>query len=172
MPKIIDMKQYKDQIAKIPIFSYLAEKEFRKLLKSADLLAFEDGEKIIFQGELSDYFFGIVKGKVDVSTREKKKEVFIYSIGEGEIFGEAAIFMAEQRTANVCSSGDSIVVRIHRKEIVSLIKYHPISANRFLILIIYSLLKKMRASTEEIAGSKTVYMDSKELHTRIRRFLK
>jgi CRP-like cAMP-binding protein len=172
MPKFVKVEEYQAQIAKIPIFSYLAEKELKKLIRSADVIIYEDGEKIVTQGDLSEYFFGIIKGEVDVSTRNKHKNVFIYSIGAGEIFGETAVFMAEKRTAHVTSSGDTVVVRIHRNEIVSLIKHHPLIGNRFLILIIYSLLKKLRASTEEIAGSKNVFMDRKDIHKKIKRFLK
>jgi len=166
------LEQYRTLIQEIPLFSYLTDDELGDFLSRVEILHYEKGEKIIHLGDVSPYFYGVVKGKVHVSLHELEgNDVFICSIGEGEIFGETAIFMTEKRTAHVTSSEDAVVLRMHRKDMMSFIKDNPPAGNKILMLIIHSLLHKLREANQELAFEKQSVIDLNDLDSLVQDFM-
>ena len=66
---------------------------------------FQDGETIIEQGEPAVEAFLLVSGKADVFM----KDVKIATLGEGDIFGEAALFKGSDYGATVKAAGTASV---------------------------------------------------------------
>ena len=81
----------------------------------------------------------------------EENEVFICSIGTGDVFGEAAMFMKVKRTADVVAASDTVLLRIQRPDMMQFIKDYPLTGNKLLMLIIYSLLRKLREANQELA---------------------
>ena len=79
------------------------------------------------------------------------KDVYISTLGAGEIFGEAGMFLKTARTANVVSLGESKVLRRHREKLIDFIRSHPSTGVKILMIIIHGLLKKLRESNQELA---------------------
>jgi len=149
------MKKYLPKIREIKIFKYLKEEELDMLLKKAEIIDYEEGNRIISQGEVSEYLFAILKGNVYVSVScFEKEDIFICTIGDKEVFGEAAVFMTEKRTASVTSSEYTTILRIHRTDMLYFIRKYPEGGIKILMLIINSLLNKLRSSNMEIALEK------------------
>ena len=149
----------------------MTEEEFFAFLKVSELMEYEDGEAIISQGDVSQFLYCLIKGSVAVSAQEKEKDIFIYNLEEGEIFGEAALFMTELRIANIKSSGEAFIIRIHRQDLIKFISEYSQAGNRVFILVIYSLLKKLRTSTQEITAVKTLYMQVKQMKAQMEKLL-
>ena len=165
-------KVYLSQIRKIHLFSYLTEDELDKIMSIAEIVAYDTGDKIIRYGEVSPFLYGIIDGGVHVTLQEPDdQEVFICTIEEGAVFGESAIFMAEKRTANVTSSGKTVALRIHRKEMMSFIKENPLAGNKILMLIIYSLLNKLREVNQELAFEKQSVIDIDDIDSLVHDFM-
>ena len=163
---------YLPQIQKILLFSYLDEDELKKILSVAEIVHPENGEKIISQTHVSPFLYGIIKGSVDVTLQEPdNKKRFICTINEGEVFGESAIFMTEKRIADVTSSADAVILKIHRKHIMTFIKENPQSGNKILMLIIYGLLNKLKDSNMECAFEKQSVVDPDDIDTLIQDFM-
>ena len=168
----VESQEFISQIRKIHLFSYLTETELGKIVSIAEIVTYETGDKIIRYGEVSPFLYGIISGRVHVTLQEPDdQEVFISTIEEGAVFGESAIFMAEKRTANVTSSEKTVALRIHRKEMMSFIKENPLAGNKILMLIIYSLLYKLREVNQELAIEKQSVIDIDDIDSLVHDFM-
>lgn len=137
-------------IRRIKLFKYLSDPELKLLLAEAEMMAFRLGETIVAQGDMSEYLFAVLSGSVDVSVQDLENEVYICTIHPGEVFGEAAIFMSEKRTATVVAAEKCRVVRIHRADILYFLRQYPKGGIKILMLVLNSLLTKLRAANMEI----------------------
>ena len=59
--------------------------------------------------------------------------------------------MKLKRTADVIAAEDTVLLRIQRPEMMEFIRDYPRAGNKILMLIIYSLLRKLRAANQELA---------------------
>jgi len=139
------------EMKKIKIFSYLTDKEREDILGICKILHFEESEKVITEGEVSPYIYAVIEGMISIMVQQESgKEVFISPVGEGDVFGEAAIFMKKKRTASAVSN-NAVLLQIERESLIGFIKQHPGAGIKILMLIIYSLLNKLRESNQELA---------------------
>jgi CRP/FNR family cyclic AMP-dependent transcriptional regulator len=148
----IDLSTFTPALRQLIIFKYLKEPDLKKILRMGKIVRFEAGEKIISKGEISPHLYAVLGGTVHVMVPQKpSKDVFISSIGKGDVFGEAGIFLKVKRTADVISADEVTVFKIHREQIINFIKANPEAGIKILMLIIYSLLKKLKEANLEIA---------------------
>lgn len=145
-------EKYRQRIRNVILFKFLNDREIDDLLSMCDIQVYEEGEGIINQGEFEQAFYAVISGSVEVDVNEgRKKKVYICTIGEGEVFGEAGMFMKVKRTANVNSLSEAVLLYITREEFVQFIKKNPATGNKILMVIIYSLLKKLGTANQELA---------------------
>jgi len=148
----IKNKEYFKELKQLIIFKYIKESDFKKIISLGEVVSFQPGEKIISKGEISPHLYAVLQGTVHVTVPEKNsKDIFICSIGKGDVFGEAGIFLKVKRTADVVSSDEVIVFMVHREHMIGFIKSYPEAGIKILMLIIYSLLKKLKEANLEIA---------------------
>lgn len=147
----IDKEAYRSKIGKVLLFRALADAELQAIMKYFEIISFSPGEIVIGEGDLSPSFFIILEGTVNVTVNQNGKEVFICCIGAGDIFGEAAMFLKVKRTATVTVSEDAIIIKMVRQDMIQYLKEQPIAGNKILLLMIYSLLKKLRDANQELA---------------------
>ncbi len=134
------------------IFHYLSEPEITVLLGACEEVRFDKDERIITERESSDCLYLIAAGNVRVSVTENDREVYICTLGKGEVFGEAALFMNLKRTANVAAADDGMTaLRVKRADFMRFIREHPAAGIKVLFMIIYSLLAKLREANLELA---------------------
>lgn len=151
------------QINEIRAFSYFSDEERKTILGFIDVLEFSKNEKIINEGDIDPYFYGIIEGSVSVVKERKGKQAFISSIKKGEIFGEAAIFINLPRTANVLAEDKLLVIRIERKDLLTFIKSHSQSGIKMLMLVIHSLLKKLKEANQDLAFERMGLTDEQDI---------
>ncbi len=134
-------------------FRFLSEERAEDLLDLSNVMRYNDGDMIIRQGDVNQSFYAVLNGCVSVSVDrdESGEKSYISTLGEGEIFGEAGMFLKVPRTANVTASGEADLVTISRKNLLHFIKFYPEDGNRVLMMIIFSLLRKLKASNQELA---------------------
>lgn len=94
--------------------------------------AFRDGEYIVQQGELGDCMYVIQSGVVEVVRRAGDKEFSLAELGEGEFFGEMALFDREVRSASVRAVGDVWVLTLEKKSFLRHVRRDPSMAFRVL----------------------------------------
>lgn len=161
----------KDKIRKIVSFQYLSDEEFAALLKVCQVIPFKKDQQIIKDGDISQNLYAVVEGTVRVTVREGDKEVYLCSTGTGQVFGEAGMFMKVKRTADVWSNDESLILKVHRQELVGFFNAHPQGAIKFLMVIIYSLLKKLKESNRELAYERMTDIDQSDVDEMIRDFI-
>ena len=143
---------YLERLKKVMIFRYLDNDALKEILKIADVINYKKGDHIISEGELSQYLYAVLAGSVNVYVRQSdNKEVFLSTLDAGDVFGEAGMFLKVKRTANVVSMENSAVLRIDRKDLFEFFAERSQSGIKMLMIIIYSLLKKLRESNQELA---------------------
>ena len=159
---------YVSSMKGVVTFKYFSEEAIRDLLSKSEVLGFAEGDTIIREGEKSPYFFAVLEGTVNVTVHDGAKEVFISAIGKGDVFGEAGIFLSVKRTANVASAAKTTLVRIHRDSLLRFIKERPSEGVKFLMIIIYSLLKKLRDANQELAFERKSDVQQDDIDSMVR----
>lgn len=165
-------KKIIESIQMIPSFRFLTADELGELIKVSKLLSFKTDEKIIQQDEVKQVIYATISGNLKVTVRERdENEAYISTIGAGELFGEAGIFTEVKRTANVIAMEDSLLMELSRKSLFEFIRQHPKAGNKILMLIIYSLLKKLREVNRELAYERKTDADQDDIDFIIRNFM-
>lgn len=163
----------RNRFSKSLIFRYVEEHRRDEFLEIAELLLFSENDAIIREGDESNHVYLVISGEVSVSVQEQDgSQIYLCTIGEGEIFGEAGIFLKTARTANVISLGDSRVLRIHRTDLLNFIKKDPSTGMKILMIIIYGLLKKLRESNQELAYERKGDSSQEEIDALIESLMK
>lgn len=77
---------------------------------------FEDGEKIVVQGEPGDDFFIITEGIASVLQRRSDNEEYVEvgRLGPSDYFGEIALLLNRPRAATVVARGPLKCVKLDR----------------------------------------------------------
>jgi CRP-like cAMP-binding protein len=151
MNNLEDKKTLFAPVRGIVTFRFLSDPEIGDLLDHSEALEFDEGEPIVEEGDVSPYFYGIASGTVAVSVGGEGKSVYVNSLGAGEVFGEAGIFMSVPRTATVTAQEKTVIIRVHRTEFALFLKRHPESGNKILLVFIYGLLRKLKLADQELA---------------------
>jgi CRP-like cAMP-binding protein len=111
---------------------------------------YQDGEIIVRQGEVGDCMYVIQEGQVEVVLEKDGEEVRLAVRGEGEFFGEMAIFEREVRMATVRALGQARVLTIDKKNFLRRIHEDPSLAYR----IVQTMSHRIRELSAEVAQLK------------------
>ena len=163
MKRGLDKKPYLDQIRNILVFKSFTEKELEGILEFCEIIALDNDEKIVKEGDISPAFYAVIDGAVKVTVKQEQKDVYICSLGAGDIFGEAAMFLKVRRTADVTATGQVLVLRFIRDDLLDFLKAYPRAGNKLLMLIIYSLLRKLRGANQELAFERRADIDQDDV---------
>ncbi|WP_319478463.1 cyclic nucleotide-binding domain-containing protein [Marispirochaeta aestuarii] len=151
MQRFSDKQKYSDELRSLLLFRPLNNDEIAKFAERSEIISYTENEKIVLEGDVDPSFFIVIRGTVNVTVQQKGSDVFISAIGPGDVFGEAAMFMKLKRTADVIAAEDTVLLRIQRPQMMEFIRDYPRAGNKILMLIIYSLLRKLRAANQELA---------------------
>lgn len=100
----------------IDLFSQIPGEDLARVAQIAEELEFEDGERIMQEGEMGDSMYLIVDGVVQVFKGERK----VVELSERECVGEMAILDSEPRSATVQASSPVRTLRIAREDFYEL----------------------------------------------------
>lgn len=109
---------------KVPIFQRLPPANLQKVLIGLEEVAVEKGEVIIEQGAIGDYYYFLKSGQCLVSRKPSptSKDIRLGVLEKGETFGEDALISDVPRTVSVTALTDAALLRLNKKQFVSLIK--------------------------------------------------
>ena len=107
-----------------PLFSSLDPGSLRSIVHKASVRHFQDGEKILREGEPGDSLFVLVEGEVRVY-HEGPPPIELTRLQEGAFFGEIAVLTKFTRTSTVEATTDVTVLEISTEVIGELIDEHP-----------------------------------------------
>jgi CRP-like cAMP-binding protein len=142
-------------IRRFNIFRYLGDEECRELLAGTRLLRYEENESIVQEGEISPLFYAITAGSVNIMVADRSgkedRRVFICALGDGDVFGEAAIFSNKKRTAGALAGYDCTLLEFQRDTLMEFFRRRPTAGLKILMVVIHSLLNKLRDANQELA---------------------
>ena len=162
-----------ERLQRSMLFRYLKRDALKEALALSDIVHFKKDDRIISEGEVSPYLFTVLEGSVNVMLSEHVgKDVFISAVGEGDVFGEAGIFASSKQMANIVSSDNTTLLRIGRQELLEFIKKYPSAGVKILLVIIYSLIRKLKESTEELAFERKSFIEQDDIDSIVQNFMK
>jgi CRP/FNR family transcriptional regulator, cyclic AMP receptor protein len=111
---------------------------------------YQDGDVIVRQGDPGDCMYVVQEGQVEVVSEREGDEFRLALLGEGEFFGEMAIFERKPRSATVRAKGQARVLSVDRKNFLGRIHDDPSIAYR----LVQTMSKRIRDLDEELARCK------------------
>lgn len=103
------------------VFSPLKSEEKDKLVHHIQILTYEANQFIIRENQLGDDFYIIEKGEAICTKSIGFETVTLRKIGEGDHFGEGALYKQEKRSYTVMSLTPLTVLSIERESFVNLL---------------------------------------------------
>lgn len=167
MKKLKMNDSIKPHIKKITPFKYLSEKEVEDLASFSQIFLYEEEEIIIKQGDFDQSLYAVLKGSVKVTVDNNTEEAYICTLGTSEIFGEAGMFMNAERTANVASLDESVIFKIERENMLHFVKKNPEASSKIFMIMIYSLLQKLKEANRELAYERKSDFDQADIDSLI-----
>ncbi len=111
---------------------------------------YQDGEVIFRQGDVGDCMYVIQEGQVEIIAGQDGKEVRLAVRGEGEFFGEMAIFEHELRSATVRALGTVRVLTVDERNFLRRIHEDPSLAYR----VVQTMSRRIRELSTEVVRLK------------------
>lgn len=142
-------------LSKNTVLKSIDKTEIAKFIDSGDIHFYNEKELILTEHDSGTTLFFIISGSVDIVKLDEEKDVYICTLGTGEFFGEAGLFTTMERTATVVASesdkNGTTILKIERDNFIKFIKPNPAAGIKILMLIIYSLIKKLKTVNQELA---------------------
>ena len=107
---------------------------------------YQPGELIVRQGDPGECMYVIQSGRVEVIHEEGGKEVRLAELGEGDFFGEMALFEKSVRSATVRPVGEVRVLTVDKKMFLRKIHEDPSLAFR----IMQKMSQRIRQLDEQL----------------------
>lgn len=170
-----DKKRYLPALKRIIVFRYLADDALAEVADACEIVPCVEGDRVVAEGELDAHLYAVLEGSVNVlvgARGDKSKQVFICALGEGDVFGEAGIFLQTPRTADVVAASQATVLRVDRDKLFAFIQKHPSAGIKMLYIIIYSLLRKLRDANQELAFERKGVMQQDDIDSIVEAALK
>jgi len=109
-----------------------------------------DGEPIARQGEIGECMYVIQQGQVEVVRAQDGTEVQLATLGEGDFFGEMALFDRDRRSATVRALGEARVLTVDKRTFLRRIHEDPSLAFR----IVKGMSQRIRKLDTQVARLK------------------
>ncbi len=172
-----DKEAFINTLKSTKIFSMMKEEEIKDIISVGEILEYDENEEIIKEGEINPNMYVIIKGAVSIIIKQQLddgsvKDIYISTIGEGDIIGEAAIFSNFRRTAHAVVQMKLTTLKIERKKFIEFINAHPASGIKLLMLIIFSLLNKLKEVNHELAFERKATIDQTDIDSLMNEFMK
>ncbi len=143
------MDSLSETLSNTTLFSELDDADIEKVVSQTSLRQFPKNTVIVNQGDDTDSFYVIVKGKVDVFLHnDKGKEIIINTLGECEAFGELAPLGGIPRQASIITTEDSTFGVISRQVFMDTLLIKPVVSMRIIDL----LITRIQDLTEEVSS--------------------
>jgi ATP-binding cassette subfamily B protein len=108
----------------VPLLEGLSNELLERLSKHAKAMTFLADDQIIDEGEKGDSIYIITHGLVSVY-KAGHEDTPIAELSDGDFFGEMALLGTQVRTANVTSLKSTTVLRLRRKDVLSMAENEP-----------------------------------------------
>jgi CRP/FNR family cyclic AMP-dependent transcriptional regulator len=134
-------------LANIPLFASLEPPVLQALEARMQRRAFERGETIFLKGDEGDTLYVILTGEVKIVLASPGgQESILIVFGDGDFFGEMALFDAKPRSADAVAVGPTTMLTLHRREFEQFVRENPEVA----FPIFRALTSRLRRTTHRL----------------------
>eukprot|EP00808_Paulinella_micropora_P028639 g60587.t1 len=113
------------QLKDIPLFAEVQVAHLQQLAAMCVVRKVQEGMTICAEGDAADGFYYIISGRVQVSVKSGKEEVFMSVLGAKDWFGEIALLEETTRTATVRTIADCLVVYLTKESFNTFLDLAP-----------------------------------------------
>ncbi len=117
------------------------------------------GEIIFNEGSTGEVMYVIQSGKVKITKKTESGDVTIATLGEGEIFGEMAVFDRLPRSATAVALGDARVLSVDKHKLFTTINRDP----TLVFKMVESMSQRIRRLDEELTKLKKEHTEISRL---------
>lgn len=154
------IEELKDAI----ILQNLSIPELRKFSQICELRGYDKGERIVEQDAVGTDLDLILGGSVDIVLHGKEGgEIIVNTVQAGDVIGEASIFMDLPRTASAVARCESLVAAVPRDRLFGFCNGNPKAGLKIFTFVIYSLLRRLGATSRDLASEKEAVVTREEL---------
>ncbi|MFO7964370.1 MAG: Crp/Fnr family transcriptional regulator [Desulfobacterales bacterium] len=152
-------------IGSAPIFKGLPPSDLEAVRRIAIEKIFEKGEMIFFEGDEGDGFYIVVDGQAKIfKSSSEGKEQILHVPGQGEPFGEVAVFAGRSFPANAMALLKSRLLFFPRQAFTGLIAENPSLALNMLAVLSMRLrrftIQIENLTLKEVPGRLAAYLVS------------
>jgi CRP/FNR family transcriptional regulator, cyclic AMP receptor protein len=134
-------------LAGVPLFASADPSALQALQARMQKRAFERGETIFFKGDAGDTLYVIIDGEVKiVLAAEDGQESILVVLGDGDFFGEMALFDAKSRSADAVAVTTTTTLTLRRDVFEQFVRETPEIA----FPIFRALTAKIRRTTHRL----------------------
>lgn len=134
-------------LASIPLFASLEPRVLQALEARMQRRTFERGETIFLKGDEGDTLYVILSGEVKIVLASPGgQESILIVFGDGDFFGEMALFDAKPRSADAVAVGTTAMLTLHRREFEQFVRENPEVA----FPIFRALTSRLRRTTHRL----------------------
>jgi CRP/FNR family cyclic AMP-dependent transcriptional regulator len=106
-----------------PLFQGLTDEVLAMVAHCAMMRRFPRGQAVVLAGDCSDFVYFVLTGSLKVVVSDEEgREVILSILGQGELFGEMAIFGEQPRSASVVAVTPSDLVMISKQDFRQIMK--------------------------------------------------
>jgi|TARA_B100002003_G_C14123099_1_gene540224 CRP-like cAMP-binding protein len=104
------------------LFDFLKPANIQALFNHFEEVEYEEGDTVITQGEVGDYFYVIKSGRAKVEYTTGAKPILLAELGPGAFFGEDALISDVPRNATITMLTEGAVVRLSAEDFQTLLQ--------------------------------------------------
>jgi CRP/FNR family transcriptional regulator len=135
-------------LERVPLFSGLATEDLARIAEVAMPRRFDSGGVVFREGDEGDTCYVVRSGRARaIREHSDGRTITLADFGEGEIFGELAMFEGERRSATVETLEETLVLAILAADMRRLLERHPALA----VKLIAALGRRLRHTNERLA---------------------
>lgn len=140
-----------ENLHKIVLFRHLRERTLESLAYITEIEQFDERQKVIGEGDEVDRFYCVSTGSLEVTKQDTANagQPYVYSICEGDVFGESCIFESSIHCVSVTAQTSTTLFSFRRNLFIEFIKNHPKDSISIFIFFIQRLMYRLECTDKE-----------------------
>ena len=144
-------KDLENFLSKVNLFSSLSKKELKNIIKIIHIRAYAPDETIFRQGEKGVGMYIIRSGNVSIYEEfPSRKMLKLADLGEGDFFGELALFAESPRSATAVAKSDCRILGFFQPDLFELLDSNPALGVKVILTLAQILATRMLRSMEVV----------------------
>src|SRR5262245_4238383 len=142
-------KRIRESLLSLPMLKGLERGDIEHLAAAAMVLPGQRGTIMFREGDACTGLYFVLRGQVKLFLQtDKGQERILCLVGEGESFGEVALFLSQRHLMTAQALVDSALLHLKREAVSLAVRRSPEFASR----VVQELSRKLRERTLDLQG--------------------